>query len=128
MSRLFALWITWSSAEAGSAPGWENTIMFSRNTIRVGMERILNDPASSCWSSVFTLANSTSGYFSAAASKIGAKLRHGPHQGAQKSTSTILSPVTVWSKLALVSSIVVIMVLRSDLQELCSSGRDGVES
>src|SRR3989442_14536283 len=38
------------------------------NTIRVGIERIPNAPANSCCSSVFTLANTTSGYASDARS------------------------------------------------------------
>ena len=32
--------MSFSRAAAGSAPGWENTRMPSRNTIRVGMELI----------------------------------------------------------------------------------------
>ena len=43
------------------------------------------EPASSCCSSVFTLANTTSGCASDAFSYTGAKPLHGPHHGAQKS-------------------------------------------
>lgn len=50
-----------------------------------------------------------SGLSSAADSKTGAKLRQGPHQEAQKSTRTMPSPVTVVSKLSLVSSIVLMV-------------------
>jgi len=53
------------------------------------MERILKAAAISCCSSVFTLAKTIPGLFSAAVSKVGAKLRHGPHQGAQKSMMTL---------------------------------------
>ena len=41
---------------------------------------------SCCWSSVSTLANTRSGFFSDACSNTGPKARHGPHQAAQKST------------------------------------------
>src|SRR5438552_4731985 len=70
----------------------------SRNTIRVGIERIPKAPANSCSSSVFTLANTTSGYASEARSYTGAKPLQGPHHGAQKSTITIGFSLTVFSK------------------------------
>src|SRR3989442_9414524 len=83
----------------------------SRNTIRVGIERIPKAPASSCSSSVFTLANTTSGYASEARSYTGAKPLQGPHHGAQKSTITIGFSLTVFSKFSLVRSSVAIAVL-----------------
>src|SRR2546422_2314048 len=83
----------------------------SRNTIRVGIERIPKAPASSCSSSVFTLANTTSGYASEARSYTGAKPLQGPHHGAQKSTITIGFSLTAFSKFSLVRSSVAIAVL-----------------
>jgi hypothetical protein len=46
------------------------------------------------------------GFASAAASKIGANWRHGPHHDAQKSTNVMPSPFTVVSKLSMVSVLV----------------------
>src|SRR2546421_7190229 len=83
----------------------------SRNTTRVGIERIPKAPANSCSSSVFTLANTTSGYASEARSYTGAKPLQGPHHGAQKSTITIGFSLTVFSKFSLVRSSVAIVVL-----------------
>src|SRR5258705_1257123 len=111
MSSDLACVSTCSSAWPGSAPACWNRTTFSRNTISVGIERMLNAPASSCCSSELTFANTTSGCDSEAFSNTGAKPRHGPHQGAQKSMMTIGLPFTVDSKLSLVSSIVAICVL-----------------
>src|SRR5262249_12420707 len=61
MSRAFACVMTCSSAVPGSAPACWNRMTFSRNTISVGIERMPKLPASSCCSSVLTLANTTSG-------------------------------------------------------------------
>src|SRR5437016_1902133 len=83
----------------------------SRNTISVGIERIPKVPANSCCSSVFTLANTTSGCASDACSYTGAKPLHGPHHGAQKSTITSGFSLTVFSKFSWVRSIVGIAVL-----------------
>src|SRR5437773_2201331 len=83
----------------------------SRNTIRVGIERIPKAPANSCSSSVFTLANTTSGYASEARSYTGAKPLQGPHHGAQKSTITNGFSLTVFSKFSLVRSSVAIAVV-----------------
>src|SRR4051812_6251739 len=83
---------------------------FSRNTISVGIERIAKCAASSCCSSVLTLANTMSACLSEADSNTGAKPLHGPHHGAQKSTKTMSLPVTTSSKLSLVRSIVAIHV------------------
>ena len=91
---------------AGNAPGWEKTRMPSRKAIRVGMERIPAAAARFRSASVSTLPNTMSGWVVAAFSKMGANIRHGPHQEAQKSTRTIPSPVTArsnvpWSVLLL---------------------------
>src|SRR6266851_8467912 len=83
----------------------------SRNTISVGIERIPKALANSCCSSVFTLANTTSGCASDARSYTGAKPLQGPHHGAQKSTITVGFSLTVFSKFSLVRSIVGIAVL-----------------
>lgn len=67
---------------------------------------ICSAPAS-CWlASVSTLAKVMSGLSSDADSNTGAKLRHGPHHAAQKSTRTMPSPFTVVSKVSSVSSVV----------------------
>src|SRR6266571_6811648 len=68
MSSDFAWPMTCSSADPGSAPACWNRITFSRNTISVGIERMPKAPASSCCSSVLTLANTTSGWASEACS------------------------------------------------------------
>ena len=47
-----------------------------------------------------------SGYFSDARSNTGANVRHGPHQDAQKSTSTIPSLVAISPKFSAVSATV----------------------
>src|SRR6266487_529351 len=112
MSRPRTASMTCSSAAAGSAPGWEKTRMPSRNAISVGIEKIRSAAARACSASVSTLPNTMSGCFRLACSYTGAKRRHGPHQPAQKSTSTIPSPVTVCSKVSLVSATVVIACLR----------------
>ena len=78
-----------STAPLGSAPGCWNTITWSRKIISVGIERIPKWPASAPSSSVLTLTKATSGLSAATDSKIGAKALHGPHQGAQKSTTTM---------------------------------------
>src|SRR5258706_9712460 len=66
MSSAFAWVMTCSSALPGSAPACCKRITFSRNTISVGMERMANEPASSGRASVSTLADTTSGWASAA--------------------------------------------------------------
>lgn len=53
--------------------------------------------ASTVWSSVSTLPKTMSGLASDAFSKMGAKLRHGPHHVAQKSTNTMeLLSTVLW--------------------------------
>ncbi len=54
--------------------------------------------ASSCSASVSTFPNTTSEWTREADSNTGAKLRHGPHQAAQKSTRTMSLSRTVDSK------------------------------
>jgi len=90
--------MTCSRAAAGSAPGWLKTRMPSRKAMRVGIEVIFAAADSACSASVSTLPNTMSGWVALACSKIGLKVRHGPHQDAQKSTSTISLSSTVCSK------------------------------
>src|SRR5690606_32739498 len=79
----------WRSWPSGSAPwkastGWPPT---SRNT--VGTERIWNAAATCCCWSTSTLASTKAPPYSPASfSRIGPSDLHGPHQVAQKSTST----------------------------------------
>ena len=74
------------------------------NTISVGMLRMLYLAATIGFSSVFSLRKRTLPSYSPASSfTIGATMRHGPHHGAQKSTSTgtsalITSVSNVWSR------------------------------
>src|SRR5690606_23928831 len=63
--------------------------------------------AISGWSSVLILANVTSGCSADSASKTGAKDWHGPHQGAQKSTISGLSPSMASWNVSLLRSMVV---------------------
>src|ERR1035437_160125 len=116
-ATLFRMWsmsspriwaMTCSSAEAGSDPGWLKTRMPSRKAISVGMDVIRAVAASDCSASVSTLPKMMSGWLTLALSKTGAKARHGPHQAAQKSTSTMSLLRTVCSKDAAVSAWVVI--------------------
>jgi hypothetical protein len=79
-------------------------MMSSRNTISVGIERMLNCAARLCSSSVLTLANSMSGCFADAAANVGANARHGAHHGAQKSTIAKLWPRMASSNVPSVSS------------------------
>src|SRR5438034_7053725 len=95
---------TCSSALAASAPACEDTMMLSRKIISVGIERIRKCSASSCCSSVFTLANRMSGCRTAAAAKTGAKARQGPHHGAQKSITANAWPSIDSAKFSFVSS------------------------
>ncbi|VWX48318.1 conserved hypothetical protein [Micrococcus sp. 116] len=102
--------LTWSSscssAVPGRAPAWENTSTPPRKAMSVGMEVMPAIAASCCWSSVSTLANTTSSCFSEAASNTGANWRHGPHQPAQKSTSTVSFSATVEPNSSRVRSLV----------------------
>ena len=70
------------------------------------MELMPKAAASSSWASVSTLPNTMSGWASEAFSKMGPNMRQGPHQEAQKSTSTVPLPAMVASKLSRVSSMV----------------------
>ncbi|CFN82427.1 Uncharacterised protein [Bordetella pertussis] len=71
------------------------------------------DRAPGCENSrtLLTLAKVTSGCCSAACSKTGAKPRHGPHQGAQKSMIRVPSGVMASWKVSLVSSTMLMRVV-----------------
>src|SRR6185312_13234103 len=71
------------------------------------MDRIWAAAASCCSASVSTLACTMSGCFSDDAWKVGPNWRHGPHQDAQKSTSTMSLPATVSLNFSAVRSSVV---------------------
>ena len=74
---------------APMAPGCRATSRPFTNSASVGMLRMLKRAARLCASSVFTLARRMPGSSCCAAcSNAGAIARQGPHQGAQKSTST----------------------------------------
>src|SRR5450830_822022 len=77
---------------ASIAPGWRATSRPPRNRAKVGMLRILKRAPRSCEASVLTLTTRKSGSSDLAACAYqGAIVRQGPHQGAQKSTSTGMS-------------------------------------
>src|SRR5215470_10468900 len=78
----------------------------SRMIMRVGIDVIPKEAASSCCASVSTLLNTASGCCSETRSKIGANIRHGPHQDAQKSTRARSAPAITVSKFSAVSSTV----------------------
>ncbi len=63
-------------------------------------------PARPCSASVSTLPNTMSGCACEAASNTGANCRHGPHQDAQKSTSTMSLSSTAVSKVPAVNATV----------------------
>lgn len=94
--------ISSSRADAGSAPGWEKIRTPSRKAIRVGMDEMPAAPESSRSASVSTLPKTMSECFSAAFSKTGANIRHGPHQEAHQSTSRMSLSLTAASKLSAV--------------------------
>ncbi len=77
--------------------------MPSRKAISVGIERMPSWADSACSASVSTLAKVMSVCCSEAASKTGAKERHGPHHSAQKSTSRMPSDEIACSKRSAVS-------------------------
>src|SRR5690606_681897 len=97
---------TWLS---GSAPTNCATGRPSLNAITLGMERMLKAPAISGLSSELTLTSFTRPANSAATfSMIGPSVRHGPHHGAQKSTTTgsrLEASRTSCSNVAVVTSI-----------------------
>src|SRR3981189_2720710 len=85
--------------------------MHLRHVERLGLRDNLlegapSQRASSCCSSVLILAKTTSGCASDDFSYMGAKPRQGPHQGAQKSITTIGLSLMVFSKSSLVRSTV----------------------
>ncbi len=71
----------------------------------VGIARTLSAPASSGCASVSTFAHTMSSCLFAAASKVGANMRHGAHQLAQKSMTTIPSFLMVSMNVSVVSAI-----------------------
>ncbi|CPU64838.1 Uncharacterised protein [Mycobacteroides abscessus] len=103
MSRPFTASTTCLSAGAGSAPGWENTRMPSRNAMSVGIDVMLAAAARPRSASVSILPCTTSGFSSEDASKTGANILHGPHQSAQKSTRTMSFSLIVCSNVDSVS-------------------------
>src|SRR3954451_17726192 len=105
MSKLRTPAISCSSADAGRAPAWLKTRIPWRKAMSVGIDRMFAAADRPCSASVSTLAKTTSGCASLAASKTGAKRLHGPHQSAQKSTSTMSLAVTVSSKVPAVSAV-----------------------
>ena len=88
------------------APGCRATSRPSLNSTSVGMLRIANRLPSAGSASVSTLPRRMPGSSrDAACSNCGAIVLQGPHQGAQKSTSSGMSLRASWrSKLALVSA------------------------
>src|SRR3954470_23371838 len=78
-----------------------------RNTSSVGMARIWYSEAVWRFSSVFSFTILRSSRSAAISSRIGATTRHGPHHGAQKSTSTgwSASMTSAW-KLVSVTSLI----------------------
>src|SRR5215472_3414073 len=83
----------------------------SRMIMRVGMDVMPKEAASACSASVSTLAKTASGCCSETRSKIGANIRHGPHQDAQKSTRARSAPAITVSKFSAVSSTVAMVQL-----------------
>jgi pimeloyl-ACP methyl ester carboxylesterase len=78
-----------STAAGGCTPTNSSTTSPSRMAFTAGMPRMSKRRASSGFSSVSILASTTSPSCRAAtASRIGLSDRHGPHQAAQKSTTT----------------------------------------
>ena len=106
MSRSFTPSMSCFSEDAGSAPAWLNTMIPSRKAISVGIAWIPAIAASCCSASVSTFANVISSCSPEAFSYTGANCLHGPHQSAQKSTSTIGFSVMVCSKDSVVTSTV----------------------
>src|SRR5215469_6830925 len=104
MSRAWLM--SCSSACSGSAPGCAYSTTLSRMIISVGIDEMLNPPASAGSASVSTLPKTTSGYRSDTRSKTGPNMRHGPHHAAQKSMRTRPPPSTTDSKFSAVSSCV----------------------
>jgi len=102
MSRARACATMSSSAAAGTSPGRASRRTPSRKTMSVGIDRMSSAPARSGCAWVSTFPHMMSGCRAAAASKIGANARHGPHQLAQKSRMTIPSLRTCSTKSSVV--------------------------
>ena len=92
LSLRSACWTQLSMPDAFIAPDWRAISLPCWKRIIVGMPWMRKRPASSCSSSVLTLARRTRGSsVPAAFSNCGAMALHGPHHGAQKSTSRGMS-------------------------------------
>jgi hypothetical protein len=89
-----------SRAGPGNAPGCENTSAPSRKAISVGIDMMPAARANATSASVSILPNTMSPCCSAAASKTGANMRHGPHHDAHQSTNTISLSLIVDSKVS----------------------------
>src|SRR5690606_40983296 len=84
-----ALSIICASWALPTAPIWVACTWPSLNSSSIGIERTWYFRAVARFSSTLTLAILTlPAYWSASSSRAGAIILHGPHQGAQKSTST----------------------------------------
>src|SRR6202007_1546555 len=81
-------WVHAAMSAADDAPERRATSLPPLNRISVGMLRMPWAALACCAASLSTLAKRTPGSCRAAAAKCGAIWRHGPHQAAQKSTST----------------------------------------
>src|SRR4030042_5861282 len=93
------LLISCSTEAFGAAPTALSTSCPSLKKRRVGMLMILYLPATPKFSSVFSLPNATLPFISfEMASIVGDSILHGPHHGAQQSTTTIGYFFTVASK------------------------------
>ena len=94
-----------ASAGSGWAPTTRSTGLPSRRNTSVGIELASNVRATCGLSSTLTLTTLTlPAYLSARRSSTGATMRHGPHQGAQRSTSTNSLVVVTCAKSASVAS------------------------
>src|SRR5512134_3378452 len=100
--------MNWRTAPSGRAPENSSTSSPFTNAFTLGMPRTPHCVARDWWSSEFTLARTKRpAYCAASFSSTGPRARQGPHQGAQKSTSTGSSrerSITSRSNLAAVTS------------------------
>src|SRR5215217_3002272 len=87
--------------------------------IIVGMAMIPSEPAMRCSSSVLSLAIvSLPSYSPASSSRIGATARHGPHQGAQKSTTTGTSDCSTFCSNSLSVTVIGLAMKRASLRSI----------
>ena len=73
-------------------------------------------------SSVLTLPNTTSGCASEAFSNTGPNTRQGPHQGAQKSTSTIPLAIVSLKLLSFRALVAMFILLLPSMSQVCPKG------